>query len=170
MCPAHPLELPLLPMLKWQPTITKVNRQMIHYYKSFKLICHMPIFQLIYQSSKNQVDSKEDMEKTSPNAGMAASMIKIYQSNHSACKELPFDILHAYSASNMRVFKESGSSKKKTLKTALLMLEWQVVTIFFVNNKLCTVLPLPCFDFRSISLTVSDEIAPPICTLLQKKP
>ena len=85
----------------------------------------MPIFQVIYKSSKNQVDSKEDIEKTSPNAGTAASMIKSYQLNHSACKELPFDILHAYLASNMRVFQESGSSKKKTLKKPLPMLEWQ---------------------------------------------
>ena len=83
----------------------------------------MPIFKLIYKSSKNQVDSKEDIEKTSPNAGMAASMIKSYQSNNSACKALPFYILHAYSASNMRVFQESGSSKKKTLKKPLPMLE-----------------------------------------------
>ena len=98
---------------------------MFHYDKSFKLICHMPIFQVIYKSSKNQVDSKEDIEKTSPNAGMAASMIKSYQLNHSACKELPFDILHAYLESNMRVFQESGSSKKKTLKKPLPMLEWQ---------------------------------------------
>ena len=98
---------------------------MIHYDKSYKLICHMTIFQVIYKSSKNQVDSKEDIEKTSSNAGTAASMIKSYQLNHSACKELPFDILHAYLASNMRVFQESGSSKKKTLKKPLPMLEWQ---------------------------------------------
>ena len=98
---------------------------MFHYDKSFKLICHMPIFQVIYKSSKNQVDSKEDIEKTSPNAGTAASMIKRYQLKHSACKELSFDILHAYVASNMRLFQESGSSKKKTLKKPLPMLEWQ---------------------------------------------
>ena len=85
----------------------------------------MPIFQVIYESFKNQVDSKEDIEKTSPNAGMAASMIKSYQSSNSACKELPFDILHAYSAGKMRFFQESGSSKKKTLKKPLPMLEWQ---------------------------------------------
>ena len=85
----------------------------------------MPIFQVIYKSSKNQVDSKEDIEKTSPNAGTAASMIKRYQLKHSACKELSFDILHAYLASNMRLFQESGSSKKKTLKKPLPMLEWQ---------------------------------------------
>ena len=66
----------------------------------------MTIFQVIYKSSKNQVDSKEDIEKKSPNAGTAASMIKSYQLKHSACKELPFDILHAYLASNMRVFQE----------------------------------------------------------------
>ena len=112
-------------MLEWQPPRTKAIRQMFHYDKSFKLICHMPIFQVIYKSSKNQVDSKEDIEKTSSNAGTAASMIKSYQLNHSACKELPFDILHAYLASNMRVFQESGSSKKKTLKKPLPMLEWQ---------------------------------------------
>ena len=76
-------------------------------------------------SSKNQVDSKDDIEKTSPNAGTAASMIKSYQLNHSACIELPFDILHAYLANNMRVFQESGLSKKKTLKKPLPMLEWQ---------------------------------------------
>ena len=85
----------------------------------------MYIFQVIYKTSKYQVDSKEDIERTSPNAGMAASMIKSYQLNHSACKELPFDILHAHLASNMRVFQESGSSKKKTLKRPLPMLEWQ---------------------------------------------
>ena len=85
----------------------------------------MPIFQVVYKCSKNQVDSKEDIEKTSPNAGTAASMIKRYQLKHSACKELPFDILHAYLESNMRVFQESGSSKKKTLKKPLPMLEWQ---------------------------------------------
>ena len=67
----------------------------------------------------------EYIEKTSPNDETATSMIKSYQLNYSACKELPFDILHAYLASNMRVFQESGSSKKKTLKTALPMLEWQ---------------------------------------------
>ena len=60
-----------------------------------------------------------------PNAGTAASMIKIYQLNHFVYKELPFDILHAYLESNMRVFQESGSSKKKTLKKPLPMLEWQ---------------------------------------------
>ena len=85
----------------------------------------MIIFQIIYKSSKNQVDSKEDMENAPSNAGAAASMIKSYQLNHSACKELPFDILHAHLASNMRVFQESGSSKKKTLKKPLPMLEWQ---------------------------------------------
>ena len=90
---------------------------MFHYDKSFKLICHMPIFEVIYKSSKNQADSKEDIEETSPNAGTAASMIKSYQPNRSACKELLFDILHAYLPSNMRVFQESFSSKKKTLKS-----------------------------------------------------
>ena len=104
-----------VPMLEWQPPRKKVIHQMFHYDKSFKLICHMPIFQVIYKYSKNQVDSKEDIEKTSPNAGMAASMIKSYQLKHSACKELPFDILHAYLESNRRVFQESGLSKKKTL-------------------------------------------------------
>ena len=123
----HPEKMPrkMPPMLEWQPPRTKVSRQMFHYDKSFKLICHMPIFQVIYKSSKNQVDSKEDIEKTSPNAGTAASMIKRYQLKHSACKELSFDILHAYLASNMRLFQESGSSKKKTLKKPLPMLEWQ---------------------------------------------
>ena len=114
-----------VPMLKRQPPRKKVIRQMFHYDKSFKLICHMPIFQVIYKASKNQVDSKEDIETTSPNAAMAASMIKRYQSNNSACKELSFDILHACLASNMRLFQESGSSKKKTLKKHLPMLEWQ---------------------------------------------
>ena len=113
-----------VPMLEWQPPQTKAIRKMFHYDKSCKLICHMPIFQVIYKSSKNQVDSKEDIEKTSPNAGTAASMIKRYQLKHSACKELSFDILHAYLASNMRLFQESGSSKKKTLKKPLTMLEW----------------------------------------------
>ena len=65
------------------------------------------------------------MENASSNAVTAALMIKSYQLNHSACKELPFDILHAYLASNMRVFQESGSSKKKTPKKPLSMLEWQ---------------------------------------------
>ena len=64
----------------------------------------MPIFQVIYKSFKNQVDSKEDIEKTSSNAGTAASMIKSYQLKQSAGKELSFDILHAYLASNMRLF------------------------------------------------------------------
>ena len=36
---------------------------MIHYDKSYKLICHMTIFQVIYKYSKNQVDPKEDTEK-----------------------------------------------------------------------------------------------------------
>ena len=85
----------------------------------------MTIFQVIYKSSKNQVDSKEDIEKTSSNAGTAASMIKSDQLNHPACKELLFDILRAYLASSMRVFQESGSSKKKKLKKPLPMLEWQ---------------------------------------------
>ena len=85
----------------------------------------MPIFKVMYKSSRNQIDSKEDIQKTSPNAGTAASMIKRYQLKHSACKELSFDILHAYLASNMRLFQESGSSKKKTLKKPLPMLEWQ---------------------------------------------
>ena len=114
-----------VPMLEWQPTRTKVILQMIHYDKSYKLICHMTIFQVIYKSSKNPVDSKEDIEKTSSNAGTAASMIKSYQLKHSSFKELSFDILHAYLASNMRLFQESGSSKKKTLKKPLPMLEWQ---------------------------------------------
>ena len=105
-----------VPMLEWQPQRTKAIRQMFHYDKSYKLICHMPIFQVIYKYSKNQVNSKKDAEKTSLNAVTAASMIKSYQPNHCACKELPFDILHAYLASNMRVFQESGLSKKKTLK------------------------------------------------------
>ena len=112
-------------MLEWQPIRTKVILQMIHYDKSYKLICHMTVFQVIYKSSKNQVHSKEDIKKTSSNAGMAASTIKSYQLKHSACKELPFDILHAYLESNMRVFQESGSSKKKTLKKPLPMLELQ---------------------------------------------
>ena len=85
----------------------------------------MTIFQVIYKSSKNQVDSKEDIEKTSSNAGTAASMIKSGQLNHPACKELLFDILRAYLASSMQVFQESGSSKKKTLKKPFPMLEWQ---------------------------------------------
>ena len=114
-----------VPMLEWQPAEIKDILQMIHYDKSYKLICHMTIFQVIYKSSKNQVDSKEDIEKTSPNAETAASMIKSYQLKLSACKELSFDILHAYLASNMRLFQESGSSKKKTLKKPLPMLEWQ---------------------------------------------
>ena len=45
---------------------------MLHYDKSFKLICHMPIFEVRYKSSENQADTKEDIEKTSPNAGTAA--------------------------------------------------------------------------------------------------
>ena len=106
-----------VPMLEWQPPRTKVSCQMIHYDKSFKLICHIPIFQVIYKYSKNQADSKEDIEKASPNVSTAASTIKSYQLNHSPCKELPFDVLHAYLASNMRLFQESGSSKKKTLKS-----------------------------------------------------
>ena len=61
----------------------------------------MTIFQVIYKGSKNQVDSREDIEKTSSNAGTEDSMIKSDQLNHSACKELPFDILHSYLASNM---------------------------------------------------------------------
>ena len=65
------------------------------------------------------------MENASSNAGTTASTINNYQPNHCACKELPFDILHAYLESNMRVFQESGSSKKKTLKKPLPMLEWQ---------------------------------------------
>ena len=80
---------------------------------------------VIYESSKNRAYTKEDNAIAFPNAGMAASMIKSYQLNHSACKELPFDILHAYLESNLRVFQESGSSKKKTLKKPLPMLEWQ---------------------------------------------
>ena len=112
-------------MLKWQPTRTKAIRQMIHYDKSYKLICHMPIFQVIYKFSKNQVDSIEDIEKTSSNAGTEDSMIKSVQLNHSACEELPSDVLHAYHPSKMRGFQESGSSKKETLKKPLPMLEWQ---------------------------------------------
>ena len=82
-----------VPMLEWQPPRTKPIRKMFHYDKSYKLICHMTIFQVIYKSSKNQVDSKEDIEKTSSNAGTAASMIKSDELNHPACKELLFDIL-----------------------------------------------------------------------------
>ena len=85
----------------------------------------MTICQVIYKSSKNQVDSKEDMENASSNAGTTSSTINSYQPNHCACKELPSDILHAYSASKMRVFQGTGSSKKKTLKKPLPMLEWQ---------------------------------------------
>ena len=61
---------------------------MFHYDKSFKLICHIPIFQVIYKSSKNQVDSKEDIEKTSPNSGMTASTIESYAPNNPSCQEL----------------------------------------------------------------------------------
>ena len=112
-----------VPMLEWQPPRTKAIRQMFHYDKSYKLISHMTIFQVIYKSAKNQVESKEDIENTCSNSGTAASMIKSYQLKHSACKELPFDILHVYLASTMRAFQESGSSKEKTRKKPLPMLE-----------------------------------------------
>ena len=37
----------------------------------------MPIFQVIGESSKNQVDPKEDTEKASPNVGMASRLVQI---------------------------------------------------------------------------------------------
>ena len=83
----------------------------------------MPLFQTIFEFTKNLEAPKEDTDKLSPNAGTAASMIKSYQLNHSACKELPFDILHAYLESNMQAFQESGSSKKKTRIKPLPMLQ-----------------------------------------------
>ena len=90
---------------------------------------------VICDSSKIRDDTKEDTAIAAPNAGMAASMINIYQPTHSACKELPFDILHAYLESNRQVFQESGSSKKKSLKEPLPMLEWQVMTFFLPTTN-----------------------------------
>ena len=67
----------------------------------------MPILQVICEIFKNQPNTKEAIEKASPNAGLTASKIKSYISHYSSCQELPFNIQHAYIANNVRFFQES---------------------------------------------------------------
>ena len=51
-------------------------------------------------SSKNRVDPKEDIGKTSSNVGMAASKIESCMPTGSSCREIQFDVPHAYISRN----------------------------------------------------------------------
>ena len=54
---------------------------MIRHAKGFKLICNMPTWQEMCESSKNRIDPKEDTEKASSNLGIATFKIKRGMSN-----------------------------------------------------------------------------------------
>ena len=102
-----------LPMLEWQHPRLKIVCQLVRRAKTFSLMCRMPIFQEICDSSKNRVLPKEDNERASSNVGMVASKIKSCMPNDSSCRDVQFDVPHASISRNGRLFRESGSSKRR---------------------------------------------------------
>ena len=56
---------------------------------------------VIWDSSKNRADKKEDTEIACPNAGMAASANKSYSPNVPLWQELQVDMPHAYISSSI---------------------------------------------------------------------
>ena len=63
--------------------------------ETFNLMCRMPIFQVIGDSSKNQGAPNEDTEKASSNVGMVASKIKHCMPNGLLGQSVQFDVPHA---------------------------------------------------------------------------
>ena len=63
-------------LLEWQHPRSNVVCQMTRRAERFNLMCHMPIFQGMGDSSKKRVNPKEDTGKASANVGMAASKIE----------------------------------------------------------------------------------------------
>ena len=89
-----------LPMLEWQHPRLKFLFQMVRHAERIHLMCHMPIFQGMGDSSKKCVNPKEDTGKTTANVGMVASKIKRCMPNDSSCREIQVDVPHAYISRN----------------------------------------------------------------------
>ena len=106
-----------LPMLEWQYPRSNVVCQLVRRAERFKLMCRMPIFQGMGDSSKKCVNPKEDTGKATANVGMVASKIKRCMPNDSSCREIQVDVPHAYLSRNGRLFQESGSSKRRYWKS-----------------------------------------------------
>ena len=89
-----------LPMLEWQHPRLKVVCQLVRRAERFNLMCHMPIFQGMGDSSKKCANPKEETAKASANIGMAASKLNTCMPSGSSCRELSFDVPHAYISRN----------------------------------------------------------------------
>ena len=87
-------------MLEWQHQRLKHVCQLTRRAERFNLMCHMPIFDGMGDSSKKWVHPKEDTGKASANVGMAASKLNTCMPSGSSCRELSFDVPHAYISRN----------------------------------------------------------------------
>ena len=67
----------------------------------FKLMCRMPIFEGMGDSSKKCVNPKENTGKATANVGMVASKIKRCMPNDLSGQDVQFDVPHAYISSKM---------------------------------------------------------------------